>query len=54
MNLIFEGGGVPERLRERFERDFTTSRPVTAATLDARGPWTRLVDALASLLLRLV
>ena len=54
VNLILEGAGIPERLRRRFERDFAESRPVTLESLAARGLLPRVLDALASLLLRLV
>ena len=54
VNLILEGGDIPDLLRARFDRDFEESEAVTEASLAARGPLERLVDAFASLLLRLV
>lgn len=54
VNLIVEGGELPRRLRERFERDCEVSRRVDAASLAARGPFERAYDRLASVLLWLV
>ncbi len=54
VNLILEGGGVPARLREQFERDRASARHVDAASLAARSLWERAVDRLAALALLFV
>ncbi len=54
VNLVVEGGGVPERLRARFQQDRAAARPVDAAALASRGPIERLVDRIAALALFLV
>ena len=52
VNLVITGGEVPKSLDQLFERDLGRSAPVTLATLERRDWWTRVVDRLASLLVR--
>ncbi len=54
VNLVLEGGGVTERLGEMFHADGEKSRRIDVAALEARGPFERLLDRLASLVLRLI
>ncbi len=54
VNLIIEGGEIPARLRERFQRDVAASRRIDADSLAARRWPERLVDRLAALLLAFV
>ena len=54
VNLVLAGGDVSERLEAMFQDDRSRSQPVDAAALEARGPWERLVDRLASVVLRLI
>lgn len=51
VNVLIEGGDVPERLRQRFENDRAGARAVDVDTLAARGPIERLIDRLAALLI---
>ncbi len=52
VNLVITGGEVPKALDQLFERDLGRSAPVTLATLERRGWWTRVIDRLASLLVQ--
>ena len=54
VNVIIEGGEIPMRLRQRFELDVADSRPVDDSSLGARSALERLLDRLASLLVRLL
>ena len=54
VNLVLEGGDVAERVLDMFRRDAEKSRRVDVAALEARGPFERLVDRLASFVLRFV
>jgi cardiolipin synthase len=51
VNLIVEGGGVPERLRACFERDCARARALDHSTFAARGWKERLLDRTAALAL---
>jgi cardiolipin synthase len=51
VNLVLQGGDVPERLRGVFQRDLEDSAHIDTTTLAARGLRERLLDRLASLLL---
>ena len=42
------------RLDERFDRDLERTRRIDASSLAARGPWERVLDALAAQVLRLI
>lgn len=52
VNLIIEGGEIPERLRERFRRDLESAQRVDLEVLARRGYFERLVDQLSALLVR--
>lgn len=54
VNLVLEGGDVADRVGAMFRDDSAQSLPVDVAALAARGPLERLLDRLASVLLRLV
>jgi cardiolipin synthase len=54
VNLIVEGGVIPEQLRDRVEADFAHSEPLSLDALAARGLFERAVDRLASLALYFV
>jgi cardiolipin synthase len=54
VNLIVEGGPIPEQLGRRFRGDIERARRVDLETLAARGPIERLVDRLAALVLFLI
>ena len=51
VNLVVEGGRLPDALRRTVEADIERSRPLTASALEARSPWVRLRDRLAAALL---
>jgi cardiolipin synthase len=51
VNLVVEGGELPAQLRRSLEGDIRESRPVDARSLAARGPFDRLLDRAASLIL---
>ena len=54
VNLVIAGGQVPRQLRENLERDCARATRVDESTLAARQVLERIVDAVASLLLRLI
>jgi cardiolipin synthase len=54
VNLVLEGGDVADRVGAMFRDDRAHSLPVDRASLAARGPLERLIDRLASVLLRLI
>ncbi len=49
VNVILEGPGFPERVRQRFVRDLEHATPISAESLAHRGPLTKLVDGVAAL-----
>ena len=54
MNVVLLGERVLGRLDERFDRDLERTRRIDASSLAARGPWERVLDALAAQVLRLI
>ena len=54
VNLVLEGGGIAKQLRDRLDADLLAARRIDHASLSARGPWERLVDRLAALILYLI
>ena len=51
VNLVIEGGPIPGELSDMFEQDLQHATRVDTTALEARGPFERLVDRLAALLL---
>ena len=51
VNVIVEGGEIPWLLSQSFQQDVDRARRVDLDTLAARGPFERLVDRIASLVL---
>jgi cardiolipin synthase len=51
VNLLVEGGELPQELVRLVDEDLAVARPITQETLSARVWWTRLRDRLAALLL---
>jgi cardiolipin synthase len=54
VNLALESREVVARLDQQFERDRAGSQAVDLEGLAARGPWARLLDRLAAVLLRVI
>lgn len=52
VNLVIEDAGLAKRLRDRIDADLARARPVDLDSLARRGPWDRLLDRLAAILLR--
>jgi cardiolipin synthase len=50
VNLLIEGGALPQELAQLVDEDLAAARPVTQASLSARLWWTRLRDRGAALL----
>ena len=51
VNLLVEGGELPQELARLVDEDLAVARPVTQESLSARLWWTRLRDRTAALLL---
>ena len=52
VNLLVEGGGLPQELARLVDEDLAVARAITRESLSARLWWTRLRDRSAALLLR--
>lgn len=52
VNLVVVGADVPQALDRLFEADLARSHELTLDGLARRGPWTRLLDALAAAAVR--
>jgi cardiolipin synthase A/B len=54
VNLVIEGGEIPQRLRMLFDRDLTQAKRIDAATLAQRNWIDRILDGISALLLRVI
>lgn len=54
VNLIVEGGEIPERLRRRFREDLEAAHRIDLESLAARSLLERFLDRMAALLIRVI